>query len=55
MTKEEIQATIRALLEERRGYERRGDAERVSAVDAELRRLGAQAEPKAKRASKRAK
>lgn len=55
MTKEDEKATISALLKERRGYVQRGDEERVKQVDAELRRLGASAEPKAKRATKRAK
>lgn len=45
--------TIQALLEERRGYETQGLAERVAEVDAELRRLGADAAPPAKRAARR--
>lgn len=44
---------IKALLEERRGYELHGKAERVAEVDAELRRLGAGGRPPVKRAVKR--
>ena len=53
MTEEERTSKIAALLEERRGYELRGLNDRVAAVDAELRRLGAQAVPARKRAAKR--
>lgn len=55
MTNEEQKAQVAALIEERRGYERRGEKERVAAVDAELRRLGAAGAQPAKRAEKRAK
>ena len=53
MTKEETQATISALLEERRGYVLRGDEQRLAQVDAQLRALGASAEKPATRASRR--
>ncbi len=53
MTDEKRQDLIKALLEEKRGYLLRDDAENAAAVDAELARLGAQGEPKAKRAAKR--
>ena len=67
VTKEEQQATIAGLLEERKGYvvrvldaEEHADAERAKAmndrvaqVDAELKRLGASAEKPSKRASSR--
>lgn len=49
------QDIIRALLEERRGYEIHGNTDSLKAVDAELKRLGAQAKPPAKRAAKRTK
>ena len=52
-TKEMQDATIRALLEERRGYETHGNKHGVADVDAELARMGAEAQPKAKRAAKR--
>ncbi len=38
-------ATMRGLLEERRGYELRGLGDRVAQVDAEVARLGAALEP----------
>lgn len=53
MSKEQDQAKIAALLEEKRGYVVRGLDDRVAAVDAELGRLGAKGAPPAKRASKR--
>lgn len=53
MTKEEKEASIKALLEERRGYLTRGEDERVAAVDAELKRLGAGAETASKKATRR--
>lgn len=53
MTKEESKATIGALLAERRGYENRGESERVAQVDAQLKALGYGAEKKSTRAEKR--
>jgi hypothetical protein len=53
MTDDERKATIAGLLEERRGYVARGLDDRVAQVDAELRRIGAEAVPKVKRAAKR--
>ena len=53
MTDQQNQAYIRGLLREREGYEKRGDTYHVELVNAELRRLGALAEPPAKRAAKR--
>lgn len=44
---------IAALIEERRGYELKGDDDRVKQVDASLRALGAAGAPPAKRAAKR--
>jgi hypothetical protein len=46
-------AQIAALLRERQGYEARGENQRAAAVTAELRRLGAEAAPPAKRAQRR--
>lgn len=46
------EATISALLEERRGYVLHGKDADVAAVDEELKRLGAVAKPPAKRATK---
>lgn len=53
MTKEDREATISALIEERRGYVLRGEEERVALVDAELRRLGHEAKKPSARASRR--
>ena len=53
MSKEDDQTTIAALLQERRGYVNRGLDDRVAAIDAELKKLGHQAETKQKRASTR--
>lgn len=53
MTKEDEKATIAALLEERRGYELRGEDERVAQVDAQLKHLGHDAEKASKRAARR--
>lgn len=53
MTDQERKAKISALLEERRGYEQRGLDDRVAAVDASLRALGAGGRAPAKRAEKR--
>lgn len=47
-TREQDEALVAALLEERRGYELRGAAERVAEVDAQLKRLG-HSTPKPKR------
>lgn len=53
MTDQKRQAHIAALIREREGYERSGKAERVKAVDAELRRLGHEAAPPVARAARR--
>lgn len=53
MNQNEKQARIEALIAERRGYEARGLDDRASAVDAELRALGAEGATPAKRAAKR--
>lgn len=53
MTKEDKQATIAALLEERRGYVNRGEDSRVAAVDEQLRALGHHAEKLSARSEKR--
>lgn len=45
--------TIAALLEERRGYEQRGDTEKIEAVNAELKRLGHKGKAPSKRATTR--
>ena len=55
MTDEKRADLIRSLLQERRGYEARGDKARVEEVDAELRRLGAEGVAPAKRATRRVK
>ena len=55
MTDEQRAAYIRALLKERAGLVAYGKADRVEGIDAELRRLGVEAAPPAKRAAKRAK
>lgn len=52
MSKEQDQVTIKALLEERRGYEIYGNQGGLDAVDAELERLGHNAKPPAKRATR---
>lgn len=44
---------ITALIRERVGYEQRGLTDRVDAVDAELRAIGADGAAPAKRAAKR--
>lgn len=54
-TDEQAKAYIAALLREREGYERYGNADGVAQVNAELERAGANAAPPAKRAAKRAK
>lgn len=46
-------AYITALLDERRGYERRNNTDGLKAVDDELTRIGHQAQTPAKRATKR--
>lgn len=53
MTDEQRAAKIRALIEERRGYEMRGEQSRVDLVDKELRELGAEGVPPARRATRR--
>ena len=53
MTAEERKNLIAALIEERRGYVLRGQTDRVEQVNAELRRLGAEGKPPAKRSTKR--
>lgn len=50
---ERRRSIIAALLRERRAYEIHGDKGGVKAVDAELRRLGHEAAPPAKRAERR--
>jgi hypothetical protein len=45
--------TIAALLEERRGYEQRGEDAKIKEVDAELKRLGHKGSKRADRASTR--
>jgi hypothetical protein len=54
MTDEEREGKIRALLEERAGYQEKGLTDRVAEVDAQLRFLGAEGAAPAKRATKRA-
>lgn len=53
MTKEEKEASIKALLEERRGYVLRGLDDRVAAVDEQLKALGHQAKKPSERAQRR--
>lgn len=53
MTDEERDATIKALLYEKAGYERAGKADRVKEVDKSLRALGHQAVPQEKAAVSR--
>lgn len=53
MSKEDDQATIAALLEERRGYALRGDEDRVAQVDAQLKALGHGAQKRSAKAEKR--
>lgn len=53
MNEAEKAEKIAALLDEKRGYEMRGLTDRVAAVDAELRAIGAEGAPPAKRAAKR--
>lgn len=53
MTSEQRTNLINALIEERRGYELRGDTSRVEDVDAELRALGHEGTTPAARAEKR--
>lgn len=50
---EDLADRIRALLEERRGYEVRGLTERAELVNDELRRLGAEGVPPRQRAEVR--
>lgn len=53
MTENERETTIRALLEERRGYQQRGLDDRVAQIDELLRKLGAAGTTPAKRAATR--
>ena len=53
ITEEQRAAKIAALVVERAGYVSRGLTDRVAAVDAELRRLGAEGTTPAKRATRR--
>jgi len=53
MTEEERKAYIAGLLEERRGYEVKGDTDAIAQVDAELKRVGHKAKAPAKRSEKR--
>lgn len=53
MTDEQRKAQIAALLRERRGYAIHGKDDRVAAVDAALRQLGASGTAPVERAAKR--
>ena len=53
MTNEQRQRYITALLEERRGYDARGNADGVAQVDAELRRVGHEGTAPVTRAERR--
>lgn len=53
LTEQDREGYIRALLEERRSYVAQGWEARVAEVDAELKRVGASAEPERKAAAKR--
>lgn len=53
MTEEQRHDQIQALVTEREGLVKRGLTDRVAQVDAELRRLAAEAKPKADRATRR--
>lgn len=53
MTDDQRAARIRALIEEREGYRRRGEQSRVELVEKALRDLGAEGETPAARAAKR--
>lgn len=53
-TDEKTKAQIAALLEERRGYEMHGKADRLKQVDEALKALGHKATPPAKRGTKAA-
>lgn len=53
MTDQQREGTIRALVEERRGYVARGEQSRVDLVDKALRELGAEGAPPVVRAAKR--
>lgn len=52
MTDEQKRAYIKALLMERAGYVQYGRTDRVKDVDEELRRMGHDTKPPAKRATK---
>lgn len=53
MTEQEREAKIRGLLEERRGYENRGEQSRVDLVNKALRDMGHEGAAPAKRAATR--
>lgn len=53
MTDEQKAEHLRALIEERRGYELAGKTERVALVDVEIKRFGGEAKAPAKRAQTR--
>ncbi len=53
MTNEQRTSQIRALLEERRGYVERGNADRIGDVDEQLRLIGHEGASVATRAEKR--
>jgi hypothetical protein len=55
MNDQQTNAYMKALIEERGFYIARGWPEKVAAVDAELARVGHQAAPPVKRATRRAK
>lgn len=55
MTDEQRTRMIAALIEERRGYLLAGKTDRAGQVDVQLRLLGAEGSPPAKRATKRTK
>ena len=52
MNKEQTKAYIKALLNERAGYEKYGNQDGVAAVDAELERYGHKVKTPAQRATK---
>lgn len=53
MTSEQREAYIKGLIQEREGYVTHGRADRVAAVDAELKRVRAEGKPASKRAQTR--
>jgi hypothetical protein len=52
LTKEQTKDRIKALLYEREGYEKYGKDDQVKQVDEQLKLLGHQAKPPAKRSTK---